>query len=80
MSTVYEDNYGFYLTDDDPEELAFFIHVKLRSVTKKCMRCKQAVQLQPEVILCATCSQALEYGATSDPAWIVLNQWPTLAK
>jgi Zn finger protein HypA/HybF involved in hydrogenase expression len=71
MSTVYEDNYGFYVTDNDPEELAFFIHVKLRSVSKKCARCKQTVQLQPEVILCATCSQALEYGAPSDQAWIV---------
>ena len=73
MSSVYEDNFGFYCTDDDPEELAFFMHIKCQSVAKVCVRCNQKVRLQPQIILCATCSQALEYGAPSDPAWAVPN-------
>jgi hypothetical protein len=73
MPSVYEDNFGFYCTDDDPEELAFFMHIKCQSIAKVCARCNQRVRLQPQIILCATCSQALEYGAPSDPAWAVPN-------
>jgi hypothetical protein len=76
MSTKYEDNFGFYYTDDDPEELAFFSYVKLQSKPKVCVRCNQRVRLQEHIKICATCSQALEYGAPSDPAWIVPNLWP----
>ena len=75
MSTVYEDNYGFYITDDDPEELAFFCYIKSQSNLKVCVRCNQKVRLQEDVKICATCSQALEYGAPSDPAWAVPNHW-----
>jgi hypothetical protein len=73
MSSVYEDNFGFYCTGDDPEELAFFMHIKCKSIAKVCVRCNQKVRLQPQIILCATCSQALEYGAPSDPTSIVPN-------
>jgi hypothetical protein len=71
MSTAYEDNFGFYCSDDNPEELAFFMHIKRQSIAKVCVRCNQNVHLQPQRILCATCTQALEYGAPSDPAWAV---------
>jgi hypothetical protein len=71
LSSSYEDNFGFYWTKDDPEELAFFMHIKCQSVAKECVRCHGKVGLQPRFILCATCSQALEYGAPSDPAWAV---------
>ena len=37
----YEDNFGFYCADDDPEELAFFNHIRSQSAAKKCVRCKQ---------------------------------------
>jgi hypothetical protein len=67
----YEDNFGFYCADDDPEELAFFNYIRSQSTAKKCVRCKQMVRLLPQNILCATCSQSLEYGAPSDPAWAV---------
>jgi len=30
----YEDNFGFYCADDDPEELAFFNHVRSQSTAK----------------------------------------------
>jgi hypothetical protein len=71
----YEDNFGFYCADDDPEELAFFNYIRSQSTAKKCVRCKQMVRLLPQNILCATCSQSLEYGAPSDPAWAVAKHW-----
>lgn len=73
MSSAYEDNFGFYCSDDNPEELAFFMHIKRQSIAKMCVRCNQKVRLQPQRVLCATCTQALEYGAPSDPAWAVPN-------
>jgi hypothetical protein len=76
MPSVYEDNFGFYCTDDDPEELAFFAHIKSQSIVKVCVRCNQKVRLQEHKKLCASCSSALEYGAPSDPAWVVPNHWP----
>jgi predicted amidophosphoribosyltransferase len=76
MSTKYEDNFGFYCVDDDPGELAFFCHIKLQSKPKVCVRCYQKVRLLEHIKICATCSQALEYGAPSDPAWVVSNLWP----
>jgi hypothetical protein len=75
-SIIYEDNFGFYWIDDDLEELAFFIHIRTNSVPKKCVRCAQKVRLQQHIKMCATCSHALEYGAPSDPAWVVPNRWP----
>jgi hypothetical protein len=76
MSNKYEDNFGFYCVDDDPGELAFFCYIKLQSKPKVCVRCNQGVRLLEHVKICATCSQALEYGAPSDPAWVVPNLWP----
>ena len=70
MPCDYEDNFGFYRTDDDPEELAFFMHIKCQSIAKVCVRCNQKVRLLPQIILCATCSEALEYGAPSNSAWV----------
>jgi predicted amidophosphoribosyltransferase len=69
MSVECEDNFGFYCTDNDTEELAFFCYIKLQSKPKVCARCHQNVRLLEHIQICATCSQALEYGASSDPAW-----------
>jgi predicted amidophosphoribosyltransferase len=69
MSVKREDNFGFYCTDDDPEELYFFCYIKLQSQSKVCVRCRQQVRLLKHIEICAVCSQALEYGASSDPAW-----------
>ncbi len=70
MPCDYEDNFGFYRSDDDPEEFAFFMHIKCQSIAKVCVRCNQKARLLPQIILCATCSEALEYGAPSAPAWV----------
>jgi predicted amidophosphoribosyltransferase len=71
MSAKREDNFGFYYTDNDRDELAFFCYIKSQSKRKVCVRCQQNVHLLKHIKICATCSQALEYGAPSDPAWRV---------
>jgi hypothetical protein len=68
MSVNREDNFGFYCIDNDLEELEFFCYIKLQSKPKICVRCRQNVRLLKHIKVCATCSQALEYGASSDPA------------
>jgi predicted amidophosphoribosyltransferase len=75
MSVKCEDNFGFYFTDYDKEELAFFCYIKSQSKPTLCARCINKVRLLEHVQICATCSQALEYGAPSDPAWTVPNLW-----
>ena len=81
MSTKYEDNFGFYcIDDDDPEELEFFCHIKAQSEPTICARCNQKVRLLQHITLCAACSQALEYGAPSDPAWVVPSLWPVVRR
>ena len=81
MSTKYEDNFGFYcIDDDDPEELEFFCHIRVQSAPTICARCTQKVRLLEHIKICATCSQALEYGAPSDPAWVVPNLWSVVRR
>ena len=65
MLTKYEDNFGFYcIDDDDLEELEFFCDIRARSEPTICVRSlDQKVRLLTHVTLCATCSEALEYGA-----------------
>jgi hypothetical protein len=63
MPDNYEDNFGFYSAEDDLEERAFFRYMKLTSVPKVCVRCYQKVYLQPQKEMCATCSEAIAYGA-----------------
>jgi hypothetical protein len=63
MPAIYEDNFGFYEVGNDPDELELFAYIKLTSEAKVCVRCNQIVYLQPQKEICATCSEALEYGA-----------------
>lgn len=62
MAAVYEDNFGFW-TIDEPEERAFFEHIKRQSVYVKCERCQRLVRLIPPKTLCASCVCAVECGA-----------------
>jgi hypothetical protein len=76
MLTKYEDNFGIYfIGDDDLEELEFFYHIKAQGDPKVCMRCYQSVRLLKYVTLCEACSHALEYGAPSDPTWVIPSVW-----
>ena len=59
----YNDNFGFYSVGDDPDEPDFLHYIKLASVRKLCVRCNQIVYLQPQKEMCATCAEAVAYGA-----------------
>jgi hypothetical protein len=81
MSTKYEDNFGFYcIDDDDLEELEFFCHIRAQSEPTIWARCNQKVRLLEHIKICATCAEALEYGAPSDPAWVVPNLWSVVRR
>jgi hypothetical protein len=64
--TNYEDNFGYYDLDADPDERAFFAFVKAESKPTHCLRCREPVRLQPRREICARCCDAMEYGASQD--------------
>ena len=45
MAAVYEDNFGYYDLEADPDEAAFFAFVKSQSKPRKCLRCSEPVKL-----------------------------------
>jgi hypothetical protein len=59
---TYEANFGFYDLEADPDEAAFFEHVKASSSPITCERCLESVNLLPGRKLCARCLEALEFG------------------
>lgn len=63
----YEDNFGFYDLDDDPDEAAFFVFVKAESKPTHCLRCRQPVRLQSGRETCARCCDAMENGGPIPP-------------
>jgi hypothetical protein len=63
MAAVYEDNFGYYDLESDPDEAAFFAFVKRQSKPRQCLRCREPVLLQPGRETCARCYEAMEYGA-----------------
>jgi hypothetical protein len=58
----YEDNFGFYELEADPDEKAFLAHVRASSRPTTCGRCLEAVRLLPGRETCARCLEALEFG------------------
>jgi hypothetical protein len=58
----YEDNFGFYELEADPDEKAFLEHVKASSSPATCERCLEPVRLLPGRTRCARCLEALEFG------------------
>jgi hypothetical protein len=62
-TTLYEDNYGFYCVEE-PDEEAFYVHIVKQSVAKKCSRCQKKVRLLKHIKMCASCSNAIEFGAS----------------
>ena len=61
----YEDNFGFYDLEADPNEEDFIIFVQASSRPTKCARCLEPVRLLPDRELCARCCEAMEFGASS---------------
>ena len=45
MAAVYEDNFGYYDLEADPDEPAFFAFVKSQSKLRKCLRCSEPVHV-----------------------------------
>ena len=66
MSAVYEDNFGYYDLEADPDEQAFFAFVKSQSKLRQCLRCCEPVLLQSGRETCARCCEAMEYGAAAE--------------
>ena len=62
MTTIHDDNFGFW-DIDGAEERAFFDDVQRQSVPTTCKRCERLVRLMPSKTLCAQCISALECGA-----------------
>ena len=58
----YEDNFGFYDLESDPDEKAFLAHVRASSKLTKCARCLERVRLMPGRKRCARCCEAVEFG------------------
>jgi hypothetical protein len=58
----YEDNFGFYDLEADPDEKAFFEHVKASSSPTQCRRCLEPVRLMPGREQCSRCCEAIEFG------------------
>jgi hypothetical protein len=60
MAAVYEDNFGYYDLEADPDEAAFFAFVKSQSKPRQCLRCYEPVLLQPSRETCARCCDAAD--------------------
>jgi len=59
----YDQNYGWYNEDEDPEELReFYFDVQRRSVEKKCSRCGKMVRILPDYDICNSCAEKMEQG------------------
>jgi hypothetical protein len=59
----YDDNFGHYNMDDDPEETqGFYKHVQEESVLTTCVICERKVKLRPHYNKCNSCMDAMESG------------------
>jgi hypothetical protein len=61
--SYYDDNFGCYEMDDDPEETArFYREVQDSSVYKICVICERKVKLLPHYDKCDSCMRQIERG------------------
>jgi hypothetical protein len=65
-AAAYEDNFGFYDLQADPDEAAFLAFVKSQSRPRECLRCRKPALLLPGRETCARCCEAIEFGADRD--------------
>jgi hypothetical protein len=73
MSTLYEDNFGFYCPEE-PDEEEFYKSIRRRSIQKKCVRCHKKVRLLQHIRICASCSSSMEFGAPKEFPWIEIRK------
>lgn len=63
MASYYDDNFGTYDMDDDPEgTAAFYRDVQARSVRKRCAGCDRMVKILPHYAYCDSCASKIERG------------------
>jgi len=62
MPTYYDDNFGHWDMDDDPEMVDFYHRVQRESVWKKCQGCGRKVKLRPDYAYCNSCATKIEMG------------------
>ena len=60
----FDDNFGDWDMNDDPEEtLAFYHQVQRESVATVCSICERTVMLRPEYDKCNSCVDSIESGS-----------------
>ncbi len=63
MPSYYDDNFGHWDMDDDPEEtLEFYNKCQEESVEKKCKGCDKTVKILPSYAYCNSCADKMERG------------------
>ena len=68
MAAVYEDIFGYYDPDADPDEPAFFAFIKSQSKPRQCLRCCEPVLLQPGRECHAADTTLMRIGALHRPS------------
>lgn len=59
----YDDNYGVYEDDEDPEETRkFYKETQAQSVYKKCQGCGKRVKIKRDYAYCNSCADKRERG------------------
>ena len=63
MSGYYDENFGHWNMDEDPEEMRrFYNQVQKTNVRKKCVICGELVKIQPHYDKCNSCMEKIEKG------------------
>lgn len=63
MPEYFDDNFGHWNQEDDPEEIAeFYDYCVENSVEKKCKGCGRKVRILPHYAYCDRCASQIEQG------------------
>ena len=60
QASYYDDNFGHWNMDDDPDMKEFYFQVQKESVLKECSICGRQVKLRPEYDKCDSCCRQIE--------------------
>jgi hypothetical protein len=62
MTSYYDDNYGHWDMDDDPDMVEYYHQVQRESVWKECHGCGRRVKIKKEYGYCNSCADKIERG------------------
>ena len=62
MQTYYDENFGHWDMDSDPDALDFYRECQRRSKETTCQGCKRTVRLLPHYNYCSGCCDRIERG------------------